>query len=60
MDLALDRSGWMMLIVLVLNHVSPPAQTEELDYTTVAILKMWQFTVQQEQVHVCLLILLCL
>ena len=60
MDLALDGSGWMMLIVLVLNHVSPPAQTEELDHTIVAILKMWRFTVQQEQVHVCLLILICL
>ena len=44
MGLALDRSGWMMSVVLVLNHVSPPAQTEELDHTTVAILRMWQYT----------------
>ena len=44
MGLALDRSGWMMSVVLVLNHVSPSAQTEELDHTTVAILKMWPYT----------------
>ena len=49
MGLALDRSGWMMSVVLVLNHVSPSAQTEELDQMTVVILRMWRFTV-----HVCL------
>ena len=49
MGLALDRSGWMMSVVLVLNHVLPPAQTEELDQMTVVILRMWRFTV-----HVCL------
>ena len=45
MDLALDRSGWMMSVVLVLNHVSPPAQTGgDLDHTTVTILRMWPYT----------------
>ena len=44
MDLALDRSGWMMSVVGVLNYVSPPAQTEELDHTTVTILTMWPYT----------------
>ena len=44
LDLALDRSGWMMSVVLVWNHVSPPAQTAELDHTTVSILKMWPYT----------------
>ena len=42
LGLALDQSGWMMSVVLVLNHVSPPAQTGELDQTTVFILRMWQ------------------
>ena len=58
MDLALDGSGWMMSVVLVLNHVSPPVQTEELDHTTVAILRMWQFIVTQEHVPVCLICLI--
>ena len=44
MGLALDRSGWTMSVVLVLNHVSSPAQTEELDHTTVVILRMWPYT----------------
>ena len=42
LDLALDQSGWMMSVVMVLNHVSPPAETMELDQTTVVILRMWQ------------------
>ena len=42
---ALVRSGWMMLAVLGVNHAFSPAQTEELGLTTVAILKMWPFTV---------------
>ena len=56
---ALDESGWMMSVVLVLNHVSSPVQTMELDHTTVVILKMWQSTVPVcLQVHVCLNLLL--
>ena len=35
----------MMLAVLGVKHASSPAQTEELGLTTVAILKMWQFSV---------------
>ena len=42
LGLALDRSGYIMSVVLVLNPVSPPAQTMELDHTTVVILRMWQ------------------
>ena len=57
LDLALDESGWMMSVVLVLNHVSPTAQTGELDQTTVVILRMWQSIAA---LHVCLLILICL
>ena len=53
LDLALDESGWMMSVVLVLNHVSPTAQTMELEYTTVVILRMWQSIVELNQV--CLL-----
>ena len=45
MDLALDGSGWMMSVVGVLNHASPPAQTGgDLDHMTVSILKMWPYT----------------
>ena len=44
LGLALDRSGWTMLIVLALNHASSPAQTLVLDPTIVSILRMWQFT----------------
>ena len=44
LGLALDRSGWMMSVVLVLNHVSTSAQTMELDHTTVFILRMWPYT----------------
>ena len=44
LGLALDRSGWMMSVVLVLNHVSTSAQTMELEYTTVFILRMWSYT----------------
>ena len=47
MGLALDESGWIMLVVLVLNHISPPAQTMELEYTTVVILRMWPYTAEQ-------------
>ena len=60
LGLALDRSGWMMSVVLVLNHVSPPAQTGELDQTTVVILRMWQSIADLKQLHVCLLILIFL
>ena len=42
---ALVQSGWMTLVVLGVNHAFSPATTEELVYMTVAILKMWQFTV---------------
>ena len=35
----------MTLAVLGVNHAFSPATTEELVYTTVAILKMWQFSV---------------
>ena len=52
LGLALDESGWMMSVVLVMNHVSPTAQTGELDHSTVAILRMWQFIAQLEQVLV--------
>ena len=45
MGQALVRSGWMMLAVLGVNHAFSPAQTGELGLTTVAILKMWQFSV---------------
>ena len=44
---ALDRFGWTMLTVLVLNHASSPAQTVVLDPTIVSILRMWQFTAAQ-------------
>ena len=44
LGLALDRSGWMMLTALALNHASSPAQTVVLDPTIVSILRMWQFT----------------
>ena len=33
------------MAVLGVNHAFSPAQTEELGLTTVAILKMWPFTV---------------
>ena len=45
LGMALDRSGWMVSDVGVLNHVSPPAHTAELGHTTVVILMMWQFIV---------------
>ena len=44
LGLALDQSGWIMSVVLVLNHVSTSAQTMELDHTTVVILRMWPYT----------------
>ena len=47
LDLVLDQSGWIMLFVLVMNHASSPAQTGELEYITVTILKMWQFTAKK-------------
>ena len=60
LGLALDESGWMMSVVLVMNHVSPTAQTGELDHTTVAILRMWQFIAQLEQVClICLMMYPC-
>ena len=58
LDLALDESGWMMSVVLVLNHVSPTAETGELDHTTVVILRMWQSIAELD--HVCQLKLICL
>jgi len=45
MALALVRFGWMMLVVLGVSHVFSPAQTGELVFMTVAILKMWLFPV---------------
>ena len=45
MALALVRFGWMMLVVLGMSHVFSPAQTSELVFITVAILKMWLFPV---------------
>ena len=44
LGLALDQSGWIMSVVLVLNHISTSAQTMELEYTTVFILRMWPYT----------------
>jgi len=45
MTLALVRFGWMMSVVLGVSHVFYPAQTVELVFMTVAILKMWLFPV---------------
>ena len=45
MGLALVKSGWIMWAVLGANRAFSPAQTEELELTTVSILKMWQFPV---------------
>ena len=45
MALALVGSGWMMLVVLGVSHVFSPAQTGELVFMTVPILKMWLFPV---------------
>jgi len=45
MALDLVRSGWIMLVVLGVSHVFSPAQTMELVFITVSILKMWIFPV---------------
>ena len=45
MALALVGSGWTMLVVLGVSHVYSRAQTGELVFITVSILKMWQFPV---------------
>ena len=45
MGQALVRSGWMTLAVLGANRAFSPAQTGELGFTTVSILRMWLFPV---------------
>jgi len=45
MALDLVGSGWMMLVVLGVSHVFSHAQTGELVFITVAILRMWLFPV---------------
>jgi len=45
MALALVGSGWTMLVVLGVSHVFSRAQTGELVFMTVPILKMWIFPV---------------
>ena len=45
-----DQSGWTMSIALVQNQGWPPAQETHMELTTVAILRMWLFTVALAQV----------
>ena len=50
LGLQVEESGWTMSIALVQNQGWPPAQETHMELTTVAILRMWLFTVALAQV----------